>query len=65
VFSGKPVPERQPFVVTHCRHCGDVIGVYEPYALIGDGSVLISSQISHPLPDGVKPVYHLSCYGAA
>jgi hypothetical protein len=49
----------------HCQHCGDVIGAYEPYALIGDGSVLISSRISHPPPDGLKSIYHLSCYATA
>ena len=59
------MPEPQPFAVMHCKHCGDVIGVYEPYALIGDGSVLISSRISHPPPDGLKSIYHLRCYATA
>jgi hypothetical protein len=59
------VPELKSFAVTHCQHCGDVIGVYEPYAMIGEGSVLISSRISHPLPEGLRSVYHLSCYASA
>lgn len=52
---GSPDPPR-------CQHCGDVIGVYEPYVRVSDDDVLVSSRAADPdgLADGLG--YHLACY---
>jgi hypothetical protein len=47
----------------HCRHCGDVIGVYEPLIVIVEGEAVQTSRAAAQgelAPAG--PYYHASCF---
>jgi hypothetical protein len=44
-----------------CERCGDVIGVYEPYALVDNDNVLVSSRVAEPVPHDRGRMYHLGC----
>jgi hypothetical protein len=48
-----------------CRHCGDVIGVYEPMVLLHDGEALLTSRaaVDEALVHDA-PRYHESCFCA-
>jgi hypothetical protein len=47
----------------HCRHCGDVIGVYEPLIVIVEGEAV---QTSRAAAQGelalAGPYYHALCF---
>lgn len=58
-------PSRAP-VSTRCRHCGDVIGVYEPMIVITDGQARKTSKAAEKetaLPRG--ECYHHACWAPA
>ncbi len=46
-----------------CRHCGDLIGVYEPLIRMAEGGPDETSRAAHPNPGaaGVE-CFHASCY---
>ena len=49
------IAERGPVIPASaltCAHCGDVIGVYEPLLLTGDGKVRVTIVYDHRLMDG-------------
>jgi len=51
--------ERTP----RCRHCGDVIGVYEPAILVRDGQAHSTSRAVAPQEIAShEHVYHRACY---
>jgi hypothetical protein len=46
-----------------CRHCGDVIGVYEPMITFVEGCARESSRLAEPLAGALDGrCYHRSCY---
>jgi len=46
-----------------CRHCEDVIGVYEPMTVLCDGQVRDTSRAAEPnVVDDASECYHRSCY---
>jgi hypothetical protein len=46
-----------------CRHCGEVIGVYEPLVMLVDGRARETSRALEPATDGrVGDCYHRACY---
>jgi hypothetical protein len=55
----RPTPEPP-----RCENCGDVVGVYEPYALVAGEDVVVSSRAVEPLPADRGTLYHLACYRA-
>jgi hypothetical protein len=47
----------------HCRHCGEVIGVYEPLIVLSDGRAVESSRALDPhLCDEDAEYYHRACF---
>jgi hypothetical protein len=42
--------------------CGDVVGVYEPFALVDGDDVLVSSRAAEPMLHDRGRIYHLSCF---
>lgn len=61
-----PTPGRRPVTSTKvltCTHCGDVIGVYEPLILAGDGEVRETSLAAERYELSSRTVhYHRACY---
>ena len=58
----RPVSTSNPLT---CAHCGDVIGVYEPLILTGDGEIhetSLAAQRDVALARGAH--YHRGCYAA-
>jgi hypothetical protein len=46
-----------------CRHCEDVIGVYEPMIVLCDGRVRDTSRATEPNVGGdASEYYHRDCY---
>jgi hypothetical protein len=45
-----------------CHHCNDVIGVYEPMVLVGDGRPRCTSRADEPQITGNDECYHDRCY---
>jgi hypothetical protein len=46
-----------------CRHCGKVIGVYEPLMRVKEGGVVESSRAVDPeLSDWDAEHYHRACF---
>ncbi len=46
-----------------CRHCEDVIGVYEPMIVVCDGQVRGTSRAAEPnAGDDASECYHRACY---
>jgi hypothetical protein len=46
-----------------CRHCGDVIGVYEPLMMIEDHEARETSCAAQPDLPPHGEYYHRACYG--
>jgi hypothetical protein len=61
-----PTPGRRPVTPTKaltCAHCGDVIGVYEPLILAGDGEVRETSLAAdRDVASSRTTYYHRACY---
>jgi hypothetical protein len=58
-----PVTATARIGVLRCRHCGEVIGVYEPLIVLIDGAARQSSLAAEPeshLAPGEH--YHAACY---
>jgi hypothetical protein len=48
-----------------CAHCGDVIGVYEPLILTGDGEIRETSLAAErDVALARRAHYHRACYAA-
>jgi hypothetical protein len=48
---------------SHCCHCGEVIGVYEPLVTLVDGRAHETSRILEPgATERVGDCYHRACY---
>jgi hypothetical protein len=46
-----------------CRHCEDVIGVYEPMIVLCDGQVRGTSRAAEPnVGSDASECYHRACY---
>jgi hypothetical protein len=46
-----------------CRHCEDVIGVYEPMIVLCDGRARGTSRAAEPsVGDDAGECYHRACY---
>jgi hypothetical protein len=46
-----------------CRHCGDLIGVYEPLIMLADGRAQETSRLAHPHPlSAAELCFHRGCY---
>ncbi len=46
-----------------CRHCEDVIGVYEPMVVLYEGRVHDTSRAAEPnVVDEASECYHRACY---
>ena len=46
-----------------CRHCGDLIGVYEPLVTVVDDRPLETSKLAGPMAvTQVDSAYHRGCY---
>ena len=62
------IAERGPVIpagALTCAHCGDVIGVYEPLLLTGDGKVRVTSLAAERDVVLARNVhYHRACYAA-
>ena len=43
-----------------CRHCGDVIGVYEPMIVVAEAQARTTSRLREPDAPGDR--YHHACY---
>jgi len=49
-----------------CRHCEDVIGVYEPLIVVCDGHARRTSRAAEPeVGEGRREYYHHACYASA
>jgi hypothetical protein len=49
-----------------CRHCGEIIGVYEPFMTLVEGQLLEASRLGEPPPrTGDGPAYHEACLASA
>jgi len=49
-----------------CRHCEDVIGVYEPMIVLSDGQARNTSRAAEPDERGLGgECYHHACYTQA
>jgi hypothetical protein len=63
-----PTPGRRPVTPANaltCAHCGDVIGVYEPLVLTGDGEVRETSLAAERDVALARAAhYHRACYTA-
>ncbi len=47
----------------HCRHCREVIGVYEPLITLAEGRFVESSRLLDPyLSDRDGEHYHRACF---
>ena len=54
-----------PSEFPRCPHCGDIVGVYEPYILVFDKGQDHSGPAADPLDaGGVLATYHRACYEA-
>jgi hypothetical protein len=53
--AGSPISSR-----VLCRHCNDVIGVYEPMVVLTDGEAQITSRTTAGDRPGER--YHQACY---
>ena len=54
-----PQPRPRPL----CAACRDVIGVYEPAVMVGEGGARATSRAAEPsLPFAGEDCYHLDCY---
>jgi hypothetical protein len=59
------LPRTAVSALLKCRHCGDVIGAYEPLVLITPESVRESSRAAEPNLSGESGErYHRACYEA-
>ena len=48
-----------------CRHCGEIIGSYEPTIVREDGAARETSRASEPdLWSPTREIYHRVCYAA-
>ena len=46
-----------------CRHCGDVIGVYEPMIVLCNGHARRTSRAAEPdVGEELGEYYHHACY---
>jgi hypothetical protein len=46
-----------------CRHCGEVIGAYEPLVAFRDGRPHLGSRLTlPPREDGKAAYFHRSCF---
>lgn len=46
-----------------CARCRDVIGVYEPYVMVDEETISVSSLAADPIGAERHPtLYHLACY---
>ena len=49
-----------------CRHCKDVIGVYEPIVVVRDGDPRRTSRAAEQdLASDISECYHSACYSEA
>ncbi len=49
-----------------CRHCGDVIGAYEPMIVVCDGQARSTSRSAErESGPGARECYHRACYARA
>ena len=49
-----------------CRHCGEVIGTYEPTVLLSDGHPRRTSRASEPEAEWAREqCFHEHCYAAS
>jgi hypothetical protein len=48
-----------------CRHCGDIIGAYEPVVVRSDAGVWRTYRaMAHAIAGGSDGAFHASCYAA-
>jgi hypothetical protein len=63
-----PTTGRRPVTTSNaltCAHCGDVIGVYEPLILVGDGEIRETSLAAErDVVLARSAHYHRACYAA-
>jgi hypothetical protein len=45
-----------------CRHCNDVIGVYEPMVVVIDGQAHTTSRAAEQVSDRAGERYHRDCH---
>ncbi|HEX8714886.1 MAG TPA: hypothetical protein VF706_04880 [Solirubrobacteraceae bacterium] len=45
-----------------CRHCGEIIGVYEPMVVIVDGEPVYGSRAASTTPHGDALRFHGTCF---
>jgi hypothetical protein len=60
-----PLTRRPPFGSPdppRCRHCGDVIGVYEPYVRVAEDEIAVSSRVADAGAPTEGHLYHFDCY---
>lgn len=48
--------------ILRCRHCGEVIGVYEPLITLTDGRAVESSRALDPALSDRAENYHRACF---
>ncbi len=48
-----------------CRHCGDVIGVYEPMTVLHEGRACRTSRADTAAQSAAGECYHDECYTRA
>jgi hypothetical protein len=60
----RALPEEIYFISRlRCRHCGQVIGVYEPLVSVAGGEPYETSRAAEPeVARGAGPWYHAACY---
>jgi hypothetical protein len=59
----EPDPGSSPASLPRCRLCGEVVGMYEPYVLVGEAGAHVSSRVAEPLgPSWQGTLHHLACY---
>jgi hypothetical protein len=60
----QPHAALQPMSETaRCRHCGEVIGVYEPLVRLLDGQAHATSRVLEPdIAERAGICYHRACY---
>jgi hypothetical protein len=51
--------------IPRCRHCGDVIGVYEPMIVLDEGQARKTSRAVEATPGPLGECYHNECFTRA